>query len=126
MLVLTFQNSEGNRSISKGPYSSIRLEGEVICEHHGGPVIALHVSDGWRVDGEHYLRLDCDTPVVVLWDGSPTEGTPGTTGHFSSVDGIAYIDRRILAFVDCERHDWYLKREGQHKPVLMLKPVKPR
>jgi hypothetical protein len=56
--------------------------------------------------------------------GSPAQGTPGTTGHFSSVDGVAYIDRRILAFVDQERNDWYLKREGHHTPALVLEPVK--
>src|SRR4051812_16270783 len=99
-IVLTFQSSEGDRRVSKGPYPSIRLEGEVIRERRSGPVIASHVSAGWRVDGVEYLRVDIEAPVVVLWDGSPAEGTAATTGHFSSVDGIAYIDRRVLAFVD--------------------------
>jgi hypothetical protein len=124
-IVLTFQSSAGDRRISKGPYPCIRLEGEVIRERHGGPEIASHFSEGWwRVDGQDYLRLDSDGPVVVLWDGGPAGGTAATTGHFSSVDGIAYIDRRILAFVDLERHDWYLKRQGEHKPVLVLMPSK--
>jgi hypothetical protein len=101
------------------------LEGEVIRERHGGPEIASHFSEGWwHVDGQDYLRVDSDGPVVVLWDGGPAGGTAATTGHFSSVDGIAYIDRRILAFVDLERHDWYLKRQGEHKPVLVLMPSK--
>jgi hypothetical protein len=100
------------------------LEGDLIREHQGGAVIAKHAPNGWSVDGKNYLRVDGETSVIVLWDGSPTGGTPGTTGHFSSVDGIAFIDRRILAFLDLERHDWYLKREGQHKPVLVLEPVK--
>jgi hypothetical protein len=121
-IVLTFQSRTGDR-ISKGPYPSVRLEGELIRERPGGPVIASHVPQGWNVDGKDYLRVDSETPVVVRWDGLPASGTSATTGHFSSVDGVAYIDRRILAFVDRERSDWYLKREGCHKPVLFLEPV---
>jgi|SoiMethySBSTD1v2_1073268.scaffolds.fasta_scaffold94248_3 hypothetical protein len=122
-IVLTFQSSEGDRRVSKGPYTSIRLEGEVMRERHGGPAIASHFAEGWwQVDGEDYLRVDSEGRVVVLWEGSPAKGTRATTGHFSSVDGVAYIDRRILAFIDLERHDWYLKRQGEHKPVLVLVP----
>ena len=52
-IVLTFQSSEGDRRVSKGPYASIRLEGEVMRERHGGPAIASHFADGWwQVDGE--------------------------------------------------------------------------
>jgi hypothetical protein len=122
-IVLTFQSSAGDR-LSKGPYSSVRFEGTLIREPPAGAVIASHVPDGWSVEGRHFLRVDCEVPVVVLWDGSPAQGTPGTTGHFSSVDGVVYIDRRILAFLDAELNDWYLKREGHHTRALVLEPVK--
>jgi hypothetical protein len=55
-IVLTFQSSEGDRRVTKGPYTSIRLEGEM-RERDGGPAIALHFAEGWwQVDGEDYLR----------------------------------------------------------------------
>lgn len=123
-IVLTFQTKAGNERISKGPYSSIRLEGGLIREHAGGPVIASHFPEGWKVDGKDYLRVDSDASVMVVWDGCPPGVPPGSTGHFSSVDGVAYIDRRIFAFVDLERNDWYLKREGYHRPVLVLEPAR--
>src|ERR1041384_1268231 len=67
-IVLTFQSSEGDRRVSKGPYTSIRLEGEVMRERHGGPAIASHFAEGWwQVDGEDYLRVDSEGRVVVLW-----------------------------------------------------------
>jgi hypothetical protein len=122
-IVLTFQSSAGER-VSTGPYPSVRFEGTLIRDPHAQAVIASHVPDGWSLEGKHFLRVDCEVPVVVLWDGAPAQGTPGTTGHFSSVDGVAYIDRRILAFVDRERNDWYLKREGHHIPAFVLEPVK--
>ena len=120
-IVLTFQTSAGDE-VSRGLYAAVRLEGELMREPDGGPVIASHLPNGWSVDGKDYLRVDTTTPVIVLWAGAPAGGTPGTTGHFSSVDGVAYIDRRILAFVDRERNDWYLQRQGYHTPVLVLQP----
>ena len=51
------------------------------------------------------------------------EGAPSTTGHLSSVNGIAYIDRRIFAVVERQNDDWYLLREGVHQAVLCVHPV---
>jgi hypothetical protein len=84
-------------------------------------VIAAHLPHCWTVDGGDFERLDVDPPVVVSWEGFP--GAPSTTGHLSWANGIAYIDRRMFAIVDRERRDWYLVREAQHHPILLLQPL---
>ena len=121
-LVLTFEKSSGER-VSRGPFTVIRLEGEIVREGETGALVAHHLPHGWSVDGEAFLRMDVREDVKVKWEGSPPDGLPSTTGHFSSVDGVAFIDRRILGFVDRERNDWYLMRQGQHFPVLSLEPA---
>ena len=119
-IVLTFAKATGGK-ISKGPFSSVRFAGEQVYDaERGGKVIAAHAAYGWTVDDDEYLRLDA-AGVTVLWEGHP--GAPSTTGHFSCVNGVAYIDRRILAFVDRTSRDWYLTREGQHQAALILKPA---
>jgi hypothetical protein len=119
-IVLTFSKHTGAK-ISTGPFRSVRFEGSRILEGESGRVIAEHLSHGWSVDGEEFLRLDAAGPVSVTWEGHAA--TPATTGHLSSVNGVAYIDRRILAFVDRQQNDWYLVREGVHKLVLTITPV---
>ena len=119
-LLLHFQKTRG-ASVSKGPFDGIVFEGETVREKAGGPIIATHLPHTWAVEGEEFLRLDVEPFVVVSWEGFA--GSPSTTGHLSCVNGIAFIDRRIFAVVDREHGDWYLLREGQHRPVLDLQPA---
>ena len=112
-VVLTFAKSTGQR-ISKGPFSAVVFEGEQICDGQTKTVIATHLPHGWTVEGQDYLRLDVEGPVGVRWEGHAPD--TATNGHFSCVNGVAYIDRRILAFVGREQNDWYFLREGQHHP----------
>lgn len=119
-MILKFAKSAGGE-LSKGPFSLVRFEGERICDVAADRVIGAHLVHGWSVDGGDYLRLDVSQPVVVGWQDHA--GSRETTGHFSCVNGVAYIDRRILAFVDRERKDWYLVRQGKHQPYLLLTPA---
>ena len=86
-----------------------------------GETIDGHLSHGWQVAGADYLRLDVEAPARVTWEGHA--GSPATSGHFSCVNGVAYIDRRILAFVDRERADGYLLREDHHCAALVVQPL---
>jgi hypothetical protein len=116
-MLLKFQKAHGP-SISRGPFESIVFERATVREREGGPVIATHLPHCWSVEGEEFLRLDFEPAVMVTWEGFP--GAPSTTGQLHCVNGVAYIDRRMFAFVDRERGDWYLLREGHHHPVLRL------
>jgi hypothetical protein len=119
-ILLTFTKSSGEQA-STGPFASVRFEGERIVDVESGQAVAAHFGHGWSLGGESYLRLDVSGPVSVSWKGHADD--PSTTGHFSCVNGVAYIDRRILAFVDRERNDWYVLREGHHQPALTLRLV---
>ena len=119
-ILLTFTKATGGE-IKKGPFASVRFEGERIVDGETGEAIAAHLPHGWTVDGEAYLRLDVSQPVSVTWTGYG--GGAGTNGHLSCVNGVAYIDRRILGFVDRERNDWYLLREGRHQPFFAISPA---
>ena len=117
---LTLSKAAGGQ-VSLGPFRSVRFDGECVRDGHDGRKVAEHLLHGWKVEGEDYLRLDVDVGVRVTWEGHA--GSPSTSGHFSCVNGVAYIDRRILAFVDRERNDWYLLREGHHCKALVLSPL---
>ena len=99
---LQFQNARG-LTLHKGPFNSFVLEGETIREQRGGNIIAVHLPHCWSVEGAEFLRLDVEPSVVATWEGFG--GGPSTTGHLSSVDGIAFIDRRMFAVVDRQNDD---------------------
>jgi len=116
-IVLKFQKAHGP-TLTRGPFKTLVFERETAREQTGAPVIATHSAQGWVVNGDEFLRLDVEPAVVVTWAGFL--GGSSTTGRLHSVDGVAYIDRRMFAVVDRERGDWYLLREGRHHPVLMI------
>ena len=120
-LVLTFSKSTGQQ-VLKGPFSSVSFEGQQIRDGETRRIIAAHLPHGWTVEGEDFLRLDVEGPVGVRWEGHAPDSA--TTGHFSCLNGVAYIDRRILAFVDREQNDWYFLREGLHHPSFVIEPAR--
>lgn len=115
-------SSPGGKTVSKGPFERIRLEGEVLRSTPGGPVVARHVNHAWLVDDEPYFRLDCDCRVKVQFertDGSRSK-IYGPHQNFSFVDGIAYADHEVFAFADRAIVDWYCHAEGTHWPLLVI------
>jgi len=109
----------------KGPYSLLRFEGEIIRAEHGGPVIAKHEHHEWQVDGERYSRLMCNCRAVVHFervDGSRSE-TFGPYECVTFIDGVAYVDHRIFAFVDRSIVDWYCHEDEKHWPLMIIRPA---
>jgi hypothetical protein len=109
----------------KGPYPLLRLEGELIRSEPGGPVIAKHVGHEWHVDGERYSRLESECRVLVHFervDGSHSK-TFGPYEAVSFIDGVAYMDHRIFAFVDRSIVDWYCHEDERHWPLMIIQPV---
>jgi hypothetical protein len=119
----TFSGPKGAAK-KKGPHARIRLEGEVMREVPGGPVIAKHADHAWIVDGERYTRLDCDCRVKVHFervDGTKSKKF-GPFSNFSFVDGIAYADREVFAFADRAMVDWYCHADDHHWPLMIIDP----
>ena len=79
---------------SKGPYRSVRFEGEIIRAEAGAPIIAKHERHEWVVDGEPYSRLQCNGRTAV---------------HFERIDGARWRWHLDLQNVD-HRHEAQTKR----------------
>lgn len=124
-MILTFSNSSG-APISKGPYSQVRLEGELMRAVVDGPVIARHEDHVWKVDGVEYSRCDCAKAAWVHFeriDGTKSK-TYGPLDHLSFMDGVAFVDRQVFAFVDRGAVDWYCHDDGRHWPLMIVQPAR--
>ena len=86
-----------------------------------GTVLATHMHNRWREqgEGETFLRLDIIGPLTVR-GGDAQARTLGPYLHFSTVDGVAYVEQRVFAFWDLQHRDWYLVDLGRHCKSLRL------
>ncbi len=120
-LEVVFSRPEGAAK-RKGPYARLRFEGELLRERPGGPVIAAHEQHQWQVDGERFLRLDCQCRLQVFFER--VDGTRsklyGPYDHISFVDGVAYANHEVFAFVDRSAVDWYCHDDGHHWPLMIV------
>ncbi len=82
-----------------GPFGCLRLEGECMREAAGGPLIAEHWGHEWHVDGERFSRLDVEGPVNVHFVDHSSSKTYGPFSSFSAVNGVAFRERSVFAFV---------------------------
>ena len=121
LLTLIFRRSTPE-SVSKGPVDALRFDGELL-EDGAGRLLARHVKHAWKVDGQEYLRLDCEDPVRVHFEG-PGGRSPdyGPFTHFSSADGIAYANREVFAHYDEQAARWFSRVERTYWPTMVLEP----
>jgi hypothetical protein len=124
-IIVTFSRGVGP-NVQKGPFSQLRLEGEVMRFAVGGPIIAKHENQKWKVDGFDYRRADCDNCAVALHferiDGTQSK-TYGPFNCFSLVDGVAFADHEVFAFADRAIVDWYCHPDGRHWPLFIIEPA---
>lgn len=106
-----------------GPFHAVHLDGETVREAQNRTLVARHREHQWLVDGERYFRLDATTRVQIHFE-RPPQGTYsrqfGPYERFSAVDGIAYTDDRVFAFVDPKVGDWFCYNDGQHWPIMVV------
>ena len=106
----------------KGPCRALRFEGEVIRAEAGGPVLAKHEHHEWHADGAPYARLQIDCRASVHFeriDGSRSKRY-GPYACVSFVDGIAYVEHQVFAFVDRSIRDWYSHENELHWPLMII------
>lgn len=120
-LVLSFVHPK-KPSRTVGPFQSIRLDGDGVREDPKGAIVARHRDHQWEVEGERYYRLDATTSVRVHFERRPDlySRVFGPYRRFSAVDGIAYTDDRVFAFVDTKLGDWFCYDDGHHWPVMVV------
>ena len=121
---LTFQRDTAPPK-RKGPYRVVRFEGEVIRAEPGGPPISKHEYHEWHVDGAPYSRLQIDCRASVRFervDGARSKRY-GPYANVSFVDGVAYVEHQIFAFVDRSIGDWYSHENEMHWPIMLVEPA---
>jgi hypothetical protein len=123
--VISLKFTRANRpELHKGPFACVRFEGEAIRTARGGPLLARHENRYWRVDGQAYARIDCETRGRVKvhferLDGSRSQSFGSLHGFFA-VDGVAYAGGRVLAFADVSMQDWYCYLDNRHWPHMIV------
>lgn len=110
-----------------GPFAAVRLDAETLREARTGALIATHREHQWEVDGERYYRVDATRPVRIHFERAPPQAPVpsrsrelGPFERFSSVDGIAYTDERVFAFVDAQAGEWFCYDDGRHWSAMVV------
>lgn len=121
-LILSFIHpSKPARAV--GPFHGIRLDGDSVREVQNRTLVARHVQHQWEVEGERYFRLDATTRVHIHFERPPQGAYSRQFGpyqRFSAIDGIAYTDDRVFAFMDPKVGDWFCYNDGQHWPIMVV------
>jgi len=120
-LVLSFIHPT-KQAKTVGPFSVIRLDADGVNHGPDGSPVALYRDQRWEVGGERYYRLDCATRVFIHFEKGNERNSRrfGPYNRFSAVDGIAYTDNKVLAFVDRKVGDWFCYDDGYHWPVMVV------
>lgn len=126
-LVLTFVHpSKPAKTV--GPFEAVRFDGDTVRDPVQRALIGRHLEHQWEVEGKRYFRLDCPSRVRIHFE-QPRLGTAsrefGPYERFSAVDGIAYTDERVFAFVDPKVGDWFCYNDGQHWPIMIVTDAPP-
>lgn len=106
-----------------GPFHGLRLDGDSVREVRNHTLVARHRQHQWDVEGERYFRLDATTRVHIHFERPPQGAYSRRFGpyeRFSAIDGIAYTDDRVFAFVDSKVGDWFCYNDGQHWPIMVV------
>jgi hypothetical protein len=86
-----------------------------------GPVIAAYQQHQWHVDGLSYFRLDCTSKVAIYFFKGRERSSPyGPFERFSAVNGLAYADDKVIAFLDYKRDEWLYYDTGHHWPTMVV------
>ena len=127
-LILSFIHpSKPNREV--GPFASVRIDAETVRDGTDRKIVARHREHQWEVEGDRYFRLDATTRVRVHFEHTrslPTAAKSRSFGpyeRFSAVDGIAYADDRVFAFVDARIGDWFCYGDGRHWAIMVVTDV---
>jgi hypothetical protein len=123
-LSLEFANPRG-AARRLGPFDRILFQGETLVGEPGG-VVAKHMEHKWHLTGGgEYMRLETNGPVAVHFSMGKQRlsSVLGPFKDFSSVDGIAYVERQVFAFCDREQGDWYAHQLGTHWKTMVVEPA---
>jgi hypothetical protein len=116
-VILEFSSHRGE-PVCRGPLERLRFESSRLLDDDTGRVVLAHQEDQlWILegDGRRFARIECVCRVQVWFE--TREGRSRGLGpfrEFSSLDGVTYVNGRILAFFDRQNDDWYSYDLGNH------------
>lgn len=120
-LILSFVHLKGSRAF--GPLRAIRLDADCCRNAESGALLARYRDHQWEVEGKRYFRLDTAGKVRIQFERAAEERKSRLLGpflRFSAIDGIAFADERVFAFVDPKVGDWFSYDDGHHWPVMVV------
>ena len=121
-LMLDFYDVHG-KSERLGPLEQLRFEGKALIAD--GKIVARQDDHEWRlIEGGSYTRLACERRASFHFEAGKDAISRefGPYGSFSSIDGITYADRQVIAFYDEQYADWYSYDLGSHWKAVVLTP----
>ena len=106
----------GNEELQLGAYAAIVLTYDEL-QDEGGSLLARHRNNRWYGEGEEYSSLEVIGPLIVK---GPAGQVLGPYTNSSMFDGVSYVDRRVFAFTDVQRENWYVHDAGAHWSQLRI------
>jgi hypothetical protein len=104
---ITFSNPRGADYVF-GDCRPLRFEGQKLSAMGQDEPLAEHVGHSWATAKGEFLRIDCECPVSVYFErGGYRSKVFGPYEHVSSLNGVVYGDRIVIAFCDAQNNDWY-------------------
>ena len=122
-LILSFLHVNKPRK-TVGPFHAVRLDANALRDAASGELVAEHRDHQWELQGVRYHRMDASSHVRIHFEGSRREpaaasGALGPFRRFSAVDGIAYTDDRVFAYVDAVGN-WCCYHDGRRWLVMVV------
>ena len=107
-----------------GPFTSISLSADVMRSEADAELLAPYRNHQWHVEGLDYFRLDCTSRVSVHFERlRERSGRYGPFERFSAVNGLAYGDDRVIAFLDVKINEWLYYDSGHHWPRMVVSDI---
>jgi hypothetical protein len=126
MLELVFSQTAGTEPTrSVGPVPSFRIERALLRMSGDAPVIARHADHSWEMNGQKFFRIDCSGPLTVEFHDREGRAVKkfGSFRHFSTADGIAYVDRNHFASYAETTGLWFCRIAEGSWPIMVIEAV---
>jgi hypothetical protein len=108
-----------------GPFKLISLSADGMRGEASPTVLAAYLHHQWHVEGLDYFRLDCTSQVSVHFERTrERSGRYGPFERFSAVNGLAYGDDRVIAFLDSRIDEWLYYDSGYHWPLMVISDLR--
>ena len=84
-------------------------------------LLAMYHHHQWNIEGSEYYRVDCTDRVDIHFERSRERSSKyGPFDRFSAVNGLAYGDNKVVAFLDAKISEWLYYDSGYHWPTLIV------